>query len=364
MIKKVCIFIFALLLLTGCSHKDNREVLTFSSWGSVTEVKILKHAISEFEKENSNLKINFIHIPQNYFQKIHLLFASNTAPDVVFMNNLYLPLYESYLLDLSKEFETNQYYKPAIEGLSYDGKLLGVPRDISNLVLYINLNLINLPKSTWTIEDLLKNAQNISKQINFGIGCEEDIYWILPYLAYYGGGLLDQNLNLIIDKEESKNGLNFYKDLIYKYKVAPTKSQIGSSTLAQMFLEEKIGIYLSGRWMYPKISENANFKWAVINFPYGQTPQPCDVSGWSIYKDSKHIDSAIKFVEFLSNKNNSEYFTQTGLIVPARIETAKLLNNQTHNEKVFLEVVKHSKNTFVNKNYKKLCDKYKLKISE
>ena len=45
---------------------------------------------------------------------------------------------------------------------------------------------------------------------------------------------------------------------------------------------------LSGRWMYPIISEKANFDWAVINFPYGEGKQYLDTSGWAISKNSKH----------------------------------------------------------------------------
>jgi multiple sugar transport system substrate-binding protein len=74
-------------MLCGCSDKS-REEITFATWGSVTEVGITKKIISEFERNNPDIDVKFMHIPQNYFQKIHLLFASSTAPDVIFINNL------------------------------------------------------------------------------------------------------------------------------------------------------------------------------------------------------------------------------------------------------------------------------------
>jgi multiple sugar transport system substrate-binding protein len=49
--------------------------------------------LNDFETKNPDLKVEFIHVPQNYFQKLHLLFASNLAPDVIFINNLYSPIY-------------------------------------------------------------------------------------------------------------------------------------------------------------------------------------------------------------------------------------------------------------------------------
>ena len=103
MLKKLVLILLSAFLLTGCSSKNlDKNVVTFSSWGSITEVEVLKKIISDFEQENPNIKIQFLHIPQNYFQKLHLLFASSTAPDVVFINNLNLPIYEKYLEDLSE----------------------------------------------------------------------------------------------------------------------------------------------------------------------------------------------------------------------------------------------------------------------
>ena len=123
-----------------------------------------------------------------------------------------------------------------------------------------------------------------------------------------------------------------------------------------MFLNKKMVMYLSGRWMFPKIKEGANFNWAVVNFPYGKTPQLCDVSGWSVSKNSKHKSSAKKFIQFLSREKSYEYFTQTGLIVPAEVKASMILENDSHNEKAFLGNIKRLRNTPVNKEYRKIVD--------
>lgn len=342
--KKLLLLLFIPFILCGCTSNTQEEI-TFSSWGSVSEVKILNKIISDFERENPDVKIKFMHIPQNYFQKIHLLFASNTAPDVIFINNLNIPIYEKYLEDLSEEINKTDYYPQAIDCLSFNGKLLAVPRDVSNVVFYINLDIIPKPNDNWTLEDFLQIAQKATRNGVFGVSFEEDAYWALPYLQAFDENILD---------EGDFKGLEFYKDLRDKYKIAPTRSQVGSSTLAQMFLDGKIAMYVSGRWMYPKIKEKADFNWTVINFP-GEKGVPCDASGWAVSKNSKHKASAKKFVKYLSSEKSSEYFTKTGLIVPARIETSNLIE-----ENVFIEAIKTSSKTPVNKDYKKIMDKYRL----
>ena len=358
MMKKIFVILISLFIFSGCSVKQNEELISFASWGSITEVKILKQIIADFEEENPNIKINFMHIPQNYFQKIHLLFASNTPPDVIFINNLYLPIYASKLEDLSNYIDDKEFFEQAITGLSYENKLLAIPRDISNLVFYINSDLVQDISNEWTLEDFLEIAKKSTKKEQWGAGFEEDIYYLFPYLSYYGEKFDNKFLF-----EESK-GLRFYKDLRDKYQVVPKKSQVGSSTLAQMFLDKKIAMYLSGRWMYPKIREKADFQWTIKSFPVGKSPLPCDCSGWAISKDSKHKDSAIKFVRYLSGEKSAEVFTKTDLITPARKSASLYLNDKKHNDQVFIDIISKSKNTFVTKDYKKLVDNINLRIQE
>jgi len=356
MIKKTAVLLIISLFLTGCAKKSIREEISFSSWGSVSETAIVKKAISEFEAENPGIKVNFMHIPQNYFQKIHLLFASNTEPDVIFINNLNLPVYASRLVDLKGIVDTEAFYPQAIEGLSYEGRLLAVPRDISELVFYINLDKQKLPPQSWTIEDMLNIARTSTQNGVFGISYEDNTLYLMPYLRYFGGDVLDHDGNYVYNSEESTRAVDFYKSLRDLYHAAPLKSQAGSSTLAQMFMDGKLVMYLSGRWMYPKISEKAGFNWAVINFPSGKKPQPMDTSGWAISKNSKHKEAAVKLVRFLSDEKRSEYFTSTGLIVPARIGSSKLLESDKHNERIFIDIIPKLQATNVNKEYKRLTD--------
>lgn len=355
MLKKILLFLISVFVFCGCSSKETKDVVTFASWGSVTETKILNRIISDFEQENPNIKIKFIHIPQNYFQKLHLLFASNMAPDVIFINNLYLPIYSNHLEDLSDVVDKKDFYPQAIEGLSINNKLFAVPRDVSNLVLYVNVDKIVNNKKIKTLDDLLETAKNVTNKESWGIGFEEDFYWIQPYLAYFG-----EEINRSFNYKKSK-GFDYYISLRDKHKIAPSKSQIGSSTLAQMFLDEKIAFYLSGRWMYPKIKEKAKFNWEIIAFPQGVNEQNVDSSGWAISKNCQNKELALKFVNYLSSENSAKYFTETGLIIPARINVAETLIKSEYNEGVFLEVLKTSKNTPVFKNYKKLIDELNKK---
>ena len=340
MMKKFFLLLFLTLFLSGCTSQTESSVtLKFSTWGSASEMSILKPIIDDFEKQNPSINIELMHIPQNYFQKIHLLFASNLAPDVIFINNLNLPVYANHLEPL--ELSTDMYYQQPVKALSYNGRLLAVPRDVSNLLIYYNKDLfdsynIPYPDNDWTLDDLLNKSVMLTNSSRFGISFEDDVYYALPYILTLGGDI--NNINA---------GMKFYKNLVYKYHSAPSKSDIGSKTLGQMFLEEKIAMHLSGRWLVPKYTESAKFNWGVVIFP-GITP--CDASGWAISKNSKHKKQAGEFIEYLSSKENIQKMTASGLIVPARKDVV-------FNDKVFLEAISHSKVLNITPDYNKIIDR-------
>ena len=425
MLKKLLCIIGLILFLCGCTQKDDRTVIQFASWGSKSEIDILKPILNDFERENPDIRVDFMHIPQNYFQKIHLLFASNTAPDVIFINNLYLPIYanagvlaavgqlnvqtakssgklkvESGKLDIegkrvrgledklfnnsslskiSQEqhtdniytsippyLHTSKFYPQALNALSFNGKLYAIPRDVSNLVIFYNKDMfrqkgIPFPTKDWTFDDFLKTAQKLSGNGTFGINFEENPMLYLPYLMSEGGGILPDE----IEKPQSQKALKFYSDLRNKYHVAPKKSEIASATSAQMFLQRKLGMYLSGRWMVPKFREECGFDWDVINFPNGTQGSivPMDASGWAVTKSSRHKKEAFMLVEYLASKSSSEKFAKSGLIVPARTDSANSIidGKKPKSAQVFLEIIKTSKPTSVTVDYNEIIDNLKQK---
>lgn len=365
--KYTVVLLIGIFVLCGCSQKDNRTTIEFASWGSKSEVDILKPLLSDFEKENPDIKVEFMHIPQNYFQKIHLLFASNTAPDVIFINNLYLPVYANAGVLEPIKLPGDKFYPNALEALSFNGQLYAIPRDVSNLVIYYNKDMFNrknipYPSRDWTFEEFLNTAQKLTDKNTFGISFEEDPLFYLPYLMSNGGGILPDE----IKKTESRKSLNFYADLRKKYHVAPKKNESASATMAQMFLQERLGMYISGRWMVPKIREEAGFDWDIVQFPKGTKGSivQLDASGWAVSKSSKHKKEALRLIEYLSSSKSIEEFTKSGLIVPAREDVANskifLDGQKPENAKIFLEIIPESKPTPVTVNYGEILDNLKI----
>lgn len=349
------VFIILSLFLSGCGKKTDNEFshLTFAIWGSQSEIKIIKPLIAEFENQY-NVKVELMHIPQNYFQKLHLLFASKQAPDVFFINNYYLPIYAGagLLTDLepyfSGDFNNKYFFKNTLNSLSYNGKQYAIPRDVSNLVVYYNKNIfdkhkVSYPNDNWSYSELLETAKALTNKENWGIGFEEQPLFWSPVLRANCGRLFDENGDFALNEPRSKQALKFYMDLRNTNKTAPTRIESANRTMAQMFLDEKIAMQISGRWLVPKYRSEADFDWDIAQMPCGECGciSGSDSSGWAISSSAKDKELAAKFVEFLSSKNSIKKMTESGLITPARKDVAYsnafLDNKKPKNAAVFIK---------------------------
>ena len=370
----LAILLASFLYINNHEHGQNKQVtIQFASWGSESEIKILKPVLENFEKENPDIKIDFLHIPQNYFQKIHLLIASNTAPDVIFINNQYLPVYANAncLEDLTphnEDFHFDKFFEKSIQAMTYNGKIYAVPRDISTLVIFYNKDIfdkygVRYPQKNWTYDEFLKTAQKLTHAPEiYGISFEEEPLFYLPYLMSFGLKNIPE-----YEDETTQKGLKIYADLRNKYHVAPLKTESASATMAQMFLQQKLAMHLTGRWLVPKYRQDAAFRWDVAKFPQGSAGSitPIDVSGWAITKTSKHKKEALKLIQYLSSEKSSKIYAQSGLIVPARIEAANsdvfLDNNSPQNAQVFIDSIASSVPTPVSIDYREKLDDLKKK---
>ncbi len=369
------VIFFVVIILGGCkSVYDNKTVIKFASWGSQSEVAIIKPLIADFEKQNPDIKVEFVHIPQNYFQKIHLLFASNLAPDVIFMNNYYAPkyvkaeLFEDLTPYFKEEIQNRVFFEKAVQCFTYGENLYAIPRDVSGLVVYYNKDAfdafgVQYPRDGWSINDFVETAKKLTDVENkkWGTGVEREILFLLPFLYSNNARIINEKGE--IELEGAAEPIQLYSDLVNKYHAAPSKAQTASLTLAQMFLQEKIAMHVSGRWLVPKYRQEADFDWDVVSFPSGSagSVMNIDASGYAVAKSSKYKDADIKLIKYLTSKDSMERFAKSGLIVPARKDAAfsdSFLDSdkKPKHADVFLKSVETGMPTGVNEHYQKIND--------
>ncbi len=117
-------------------------------WGTWEEEGVANFIISEFEKENPNIKVKYEkQDPLDYREKLLARIEAGRGPDVFrFHNSWYQDLSDVLLAIPSevisrKDFESN-FYDVHQKDLIKNGAIIGIPTEVDTLALYINPQLV------------------------------------------------------------------------------------------------------------------------------------------------------------------------------------------------------------------------------
>lgn len=333
-----------LLWLSACKAPQPEGVIRLSTWGSPEEMAILRPLLQRFEAQ-SGIKVELMHIPDKYFQKLHALLAANLAPDVMFVNNIQFPVYASNgaFLDLaprlatSEQLKESDFFPQSLDGFRWDGQLQALPRDVSNLVVFYNRDLFDAaglpyPRADWTLEEMFATAQKLTgppdaegKRQRFGMSFSDYFLFWLPYVWSAGGDIFDASRSrLTLHEPAAVAGLQQYADLRHRLGAAPKAAEAGSLSMSQLFMQQKLAMNLNGRWAVPLYRQNLDFNWDIVPFPQGPAGSivDADASGWVISSQTTQPEAAWQLVSFLAGREAAKAFTAPGLIIPARRDVA------------------------------------------
>lgn len=333
------------LFTAGCAAPD-AGTIRFATWGSVDEVALLKPLLAEFGRAHPETPVELVHVPDGYFQKLPVMVASGQMPDVLFLNNWNLPAYASAeaLADLGPwlekdaELAASDFFSQGLDAMRYQGKLYALPRDLSNLVVYVNTDRLKeagraLPEASWTLDEMRALARSLTRDTDgdgaldaFGISFDKRPLFWMPYVWSAGGDMFSADLTRnTLAEPEAIAALQAYADTQRGLQAAPNETQTGNAPMAQLFAQGKLAMFVSGRWSVPGFRKNLTFNWDVLPFPRGKAGSVVDVdaSGWAIARSSRHPEAAWELVKFLASRKSSETFAEGGLIVPARRDVAE-----------------------------------------
>ncbi|HDI46014.1 MAG TPA: sugar ABC transporter substrate-binding protein [Candidatus Omnitrophica bacterium] len=348
--KSILILIF--LVLWGCSHKPasnpSKQKIRFAFWGSPEEVKIISSIIADWEKIHPNVDVVLEHTPYGgYASKILTRIAGGDAPDIMAAEvSLFTNFWgKGVFLDLTsfikndKTFSLNDFFPPIVDHFTIDGKVYGIPRDVAPFAcIYYNKSLfdqagIPYPCDDWTWDDLLEIAKKLTVYDKNGRVKRYGFYtWAWQNFVLSNGGSLVDDVKhpteLTLDSLQAKEGLQFYVDLIHKYKVSPTPSALINMGMGvqMMFMTGRLAMLGSGIWETPALRNIQNFDWDVVMFPKSPRGIRRFATGGTAYcilKTSKNPKLAWEVVKALTSVQAMERMASTGLAQPARISVAE-----------------------------------------
>ncbi|MEB3205937.1 MAG: sugar ABC transporter substrate-binding protein [Vampirovibrionales bacterium] len=336
-----------------------RLTLQLATWGSATEIATLKPLLDAFEAKHPKIHVSLLHVPEYYYPKLHLLMAAKLAPDVMLMGSDMMPVYaeagqlRNLAADISQQAREPFYpnvmaafswpRKPpekASKQISASGGLYALPRDVSALAIFVNVDWferagVARPDEHTTWQDVLTFSPKLLKAAHttpayaISFNRTPPLYW-LPFVWSWGGGGL-ASMNTASDLLEDPNacrGLQFYVDLVHKFHLAPSRQAAGNTPMTDRFLAGQLAMMINGHWAVPVLREKARFRWTITPFPQGPhgSRVGVDSAGYAVSAHTRHPKEALALARFLTSPEAMAAFSESGLIMPAR-KRLKRVNN-------------------------------------
>mgnify|MGYP000027054753 CR=1 FL=1 len=280
--------------------------------------------ISEFEKENPEIKIKWIDVPFSEGEKRTLASVlSDNPPDLINLNPDFTALLaqRGALYEIEEKY-IEQYNSEITNALKYNDKLYSLPWYATSAVTIYNKELVSKAgvKLPGTYEDLADIAPAVHQKTGAYIMLpnitENDT--MIKILNKYG--VTSHNIN----SDESVEIFDYFKNL-YENDLIPKESITQTHREAlEKYMAEKIVFFQAGANFLNMIKENAPSTYTKtdvapqITGKLGQND--FSLMNFVIPARAKHKQEALKFALFLTNDKN-------------QLELAKLTNVLAVNQK-------------------------------
>ncbi|MDP8216263.1 MAG: sugar ABC transporter substrate-binding protein [Candidatus Kaelpia imicola] len=346
--KSILILISVLIWGCGkCPTSDSNKV-RFAFWGSPEEVRIITSVIEEWQRDHPKIKVALEHTPYGgYSSKILTRIAGGDSPDIIAAEvGLFTNFYsKGVFLNLTpfvendKSFVLNDFFSPIIEHFTIEGDVYGIPRDIAPFAcVYYNKNIfdqhnIPYPDDDWDWDALLETAKCLTERGEKGKIKRYGFYtWAWQNFVLANGGRLVDNVktpsSIKLNTQASREGLEFYRDLILKHRVSPTPSALINMGMGvqMMFMTGRLAMLGSGIWETPALQNIESFDWDIAVFP--KSPQnirqiATGGTAYCILKKSSNPELAWEVIKALTSARTMERIASIGLAQPSRISVAQ-----------------------------------------
>ncbi|MFC4103422.1 ABC transporter substrate-binding protein [Paenibacillus xanthanilyticus] len=365
------------LAVTACGGNDNVETdaskpegqaaaknvnLKFSFWGNDTHKKMYEDMFATYKETHPNVNVEIVTIPfADYQQKLSIMSASKSAPDIAWMAERMIPQFLSngQLADLEPlkqdaAFKIEDMVPSTLNLVTRENKVYGIPFSTPPMMIYYNKTMFqanNLPTPTelykqgkWTYEEMLKAAKalaNPDKGI-YGVNFVRSGWQNWPdamqsHFNAFGAQLFNPEGNAFtLNAKEGEQALQVYSDMIFKDNVHPKPGDQTTFDTGKIAMQKELFSYMG------KAKAVVDFEWDIAPLPAGPNGPGTTIgyASYTILKDSPHYAEALELLKYMANPENMKVTSQ--YFVPSRkslLESDDFLKQGPSAESVKLSVV-------------------------
>ncbi|MGM1049108.1 MAG: sugar ABC transporter substrate-binding protein [Bacillota bacterium] len=326
--KKSLSLILATLLvfsavLAGCGSKES-DSSAGEGGAKDKELKVWlmgdetdKTLINEFEEKNPGIKVNVQSIPWgSAHDKLLTAVASKSGPDVVQMGTTWIPEFAGAgaLLDLTPYLDKypalkqENYFDGAVETMSYDGKVVGIPYYVETRALFYRTDTlaeVGYPEGPKSWDDMKDAGKKLAArgEGNYAITIDaKDMNYLSMFAWQNGSAMIDENRTPHFNEPEFMGAMEYLKSF-YDDGMTPIATDLD---LFAAFKDGVFPMFISGPWMISGVKEKApeiEGKWATTTLPAKENNSSfLGGANLSVFSTTKNAEEAVKFIDFMSQK--------------------------------------------------------------
>lgn len=335
------------LVSAGCGKaKPQSQSVTLRFWKTFEDSENLQPLFEAYRQKHPNVTIEYTKKNvENYERDLLNALAAGQGPDVFSINNSWLPKYLDKLAPASSSAFTYTDYKRAfvdvaVQELTKDGKVYGVPLVVDSLALYYNKDLLGTvgiatPPKTW--DELSQDVQKLKRQDNVG-------YFTVSGVAMGTNGNVNRAVDILYLLMLQQGAVPYNEDGTRPTFSSPIRKGGNYLNPGQAALEHytsfanplspnynwnvnsdySIDAFANGRaaflYSYSYSAKTIRQKAPNLNFDVAPVPQPtlsapsvnyANYWGEVVSKQSKHPDVAWDFLKFISSREAlDKYYAQ------------------------------------------------------
>jgi sn-glycerol 3-phosphate transport system substrate-binding protein len=334
----------ALAVATAAVAQSTVEVPFFypvAVGGPIT--KIIDGYAADFEKENPGIKLKPIYSGsyQESIAKALTAVKSGDPPvtSILLSTDMFTLIDEDAIVPFDDLIKTaadkawlKSFYPGFMENSQTGGKTWGIPFQRSTIVMYYNKDLFkeagldpNQPPATW--QQQVQYAQKLTKRDASGNVTQWGVqipssgfpYWLFQGLTIENGVNLmnSAGTQVYYDKPEVIGALQYWLDLVNKYKVHPP-GIVEWGTTPKDFFERKVAMMWTTTGNLTNVRSNAKFDFGVAMLPASkQRGSPTGGGNFYIFKKSTPAqrEAAFKFIKWVTTPERAaQWGIDTGYV--------------------------------------------------
>ena len=333
------ILLFTCIVISSCGDGATvqQDTLKFGCFlNSPEHQKELETMLAEFSKAE-HVKVELIGLNWSDGKtKLISAFNSGTEPDIIELGSDWVAQFSGAGV-LSKltlqEIQSERFPPVSLGPAIWNDSHYAVPWVLSTRIMFVNdglrekagLSQIPYPKTISELKDQASTIQQACGKGVYGIGIiSQDLHQVykrvLPILWSNGGDIISKDGKPILDDSLNIEALHAYASLV------PFGIIESAKQLDKMFIQGKIGFWVSGPWLLEKIpKEQSSIRYGLALVPGMKSETGLSFTGGdylAISKKSTKRAKALKLIQFLTSSKQTMRLCKLSITagIPADIQ--------------------------------------------